>query len=75
MLLLTKGRLNPVAWYSQCAEAYILAFSSASSAGTLPVTIRVVQKGNQVHVPEALAKFICSLGSTVHKDGAAVVSY
>ena len=75
MLLLTKGRLNPIAWYSQCAEAYILAFSSASSAGTLPVTIRVVQKGNQVHVPEALAKFICSLGSTVHKDGAAVVSY
>ena len=72
MLVTTGGAVNPVLWYRQCTEAYVLAFSSASSAGTLPKTIQVVQGDGApelqsgLRVPEPLAKFICSLGATIN---------
>jgi len=72
MLVMTGGGVNPMRWYWQCTEAYVLAFSSASSAGTLPKTIQVVQgdgapeQQSGLRVPGPLAKFICSLGATIN---------
>ena len=71
IFVLTRGRVNPWRWYQQCLEAYIVAFSLASSAGSLPVTIPAVQKGDQMRVPESLAKFVLSLGATVNMDASA----
>jgi|MDSY01.1.fsa_nt_gb proton glutamate symport protein len=70
-VILTRGRVNPWRWYQQCLEACLVGFSLASSAATLPVSIRVVQRGDQIHVPESLAKFVLSLGATVGMDASA----
>ena len=71
IFVLTRGRVNPWRWYQQCLEACLVGFSLASSAATLPVSIRVVQRGDQIHVPESLAKFVLSVGATVNMDASA----
>jgi proton glutamate symport protein len=47
--------------------AQLLAFSSSSSAATLPVTIRSVEKG--VGVDEEVSSFVLPLGATINMDG------
>lgn len=52
------------------APAQLLAFSSSSSAATLPVTIECVEKGVGVH--EEVSSFVLPLGATVNMDGTAL---
>ncbi len=47
--------------------AQLLAFSSSSSAATLPVTIRCVEQG--VGVDEEVSSFALPLGATINMDG------
>ena len=47
--------------------AQLLAFSSSSSAATLPVTIRSVEQG--VGVDEEVSSFVLPLGATINMDG------
>jgi Na+/H+-dicarboxylate symporter len=47
--------------------AQLLAFSSSSSAATLPVTIRCVERG--VGVDEEVSSFVLPLGATINMDG------
>ncbi|MFO1078166.1 MAG: dicarboxylate/amino acid:cation symporter [Planctomycetota bacterium] len=49
------------------APAQLLAFSSSSSAATLPLTIDRVEKG--VGVEEEVSSFVLPLGATVNMDG------
>lgn len=53
------------------APAQALAFSSSSSAATLPVTIQCVRQ--RLGVPEDITSFVCSLGTTVNMDGTALM--
>ncbi|MGK0353502.1 MAG: proton glutamate symport protein [Planctomycetota bacterium] len=46
--------------------AQLLAFSSSSSAATLPITIRSVEK---IGVDEEVASFVLPLGATINMDG------
>lgn len=52
-----------------CADAYLTAFATSSSAATLPVTMRCVTAGG---VPADLARFTTSLGATLNLDGTAI---
>ena len=47
--------------------AQLLAFSSSSSAATLPVTIRCAEQG--VGVDEEVSSFVLPLGATINMDG------
>lgn len=47
--------------------AQLLAFSSSSSAATLPVTIRCVEQG--IGVDEEVSSFVLPLGATINMDG------
>lgn len=47
--------------------AQLLAFSTSSSAATLPVTMEVVQ--NDLKVSEEVASFVLPLGATINMDG------
>jgi proton glutamate symport protein len=47
--------------------AQLLAFSSSSSAATLPVTIRCVEEG--LGVDEEVSSFVLPLGATINMDG------
>ncbi len=63
------GRVNPYRYLSDVREAPVMAFSTASSAATLPVSIRVVEEMGDVDTKTA--SFVLPLGATVSMDGTA----
>jgi Na+/H+-dicarboxylate symporter len=60
-------RRNPVQFIRQISPAHLLAFSTSSSAATLPVTMEVVEK--KVGVDNEVASFVLPIGATVNMDG------
>jgi len=64
------GRFNPFNYFKRVREAVLVAFSTASSSATLPVSIEVAS----VHggVKKESAGFILPLGATVNMDGTAL---
>ena len=69
MLLAFLGKINPYNYLNKIKEAPIMAFSTASSAATLPISLKVVQeKGG---VSKDSAGFVLPLGATVSMDGTA----
>ncbi len=68
LLFITK-KINPYSYLNKVKEAIIMAFSTASSAATLPVSLKtVVEKGG---VSKESANFVLPLGATVSMDGTA----
>jgi proton glutamate symport protein len=64
------GRVNPWAHLKAMRPALLLAFSTASSSGTLPVTLRCVQENSGVS--KRVSGFTLPLGATVNMDGTAL---
>lgn len=63
------ARINPYPYLNRIKEVPLMAFSTASSAATLPVSMRVaVEKGG---VQKETASFVLPLGATVSMDGTA----
>lgn len=65
--LLTRN--NPYRYLSDVRESPIMAFSTASSAGTLPVSMRVAQEMGDID--KKTASFVLPLGATISMDGTA----
>lgn len=63
------AKVNPYKYLSAVREAPIMAFSTASSAATLPVSMRVVEE--IAGVDKKTASFVLPLGATVSMDGTA----
>lgn len=63
------GKTNPYKYLSDVREAPIMAFSTASSAATLPVSMRVSEEMGGVS--KKTASFVLPLGATVSMDGTA----
>ncbi|MDR1358295.1 MAG: dicarboxylate/amino acid:cation symporter [Coriobacteriales bacterium] len=61
--------LNPVRFFKKIIPAQIVAFSTQASAGTLPVTTRVLQE--EVGVGSEVANFTAPLGTTIGMPGCA----
>lgn len=64
------AKINPWAHFRAMREALLIAFSTASSSATLPVTMRNVQDGSGVS--KRTASFTLPLGATVNMDGTAL---
>ncbi len=69
MLYLFTGR-NPAKFLKQILPAQLLAFSTSSSAATLPVTMEVVE--NNVGVDNEVTSFVLPIGATINMDGTAL---
>lgn len=54
-------------FYKKISPAQLLAFSSSSSAATLPVTMECVN--DNLKVPEEISSFVLPIGATVNMDG------
>jgi Na+/H+-dicarboxylate symporter len=54
-------------FFKKMSPAQFLAFSTSSSAATLPVTIRCVE--NNLKVPKKVSDFVLPIGATVNMDG------
>jgi proton glutamate symport protein len=70
VVLLLFGRINPYRYLWQMRKPLITAFSTASSAATLPITIEESQSSGGCS--KKAANFVLPLGATVNMDGTAL---
>ena len=68
-ILAIFAKINPYKYLADIREAPIMAFSTASSAATLPVSMRIAQEMGGVD--KKTASFVLPLGATVSMDGTA----
>ena len=61
--------LSPIEFFKGMAPAMIMAFSSASSVGTLPINLECAQK---LGAKKDVASFVLPLGATINMDGTAI---
>lgn len=61
--------LNPIKFFKGMSPAMILAFSSASSVGTLPLNLECAEK---LGAKKDVASFVLPLGATINMDGTAI---
>ncbi|MFH2211200.1 MAG: dicarboxylate/amino acid:cation symporter [Pseudomonadota bacterium] len=70
LLLKFVGRVSPINHYRAMAPALLTAFSTSSSAATLPLTLECVEKN--AGVSNRTSSFVLPLGATVNMDGTAL---
>jgi len=70
LILKIVGRRSPLQFLRGMSEALLTAFSTASSAATLPITTRNAISKNGVS--EKSANFVLPVGATVNMDGTAL---
>ncbi|CAM3484528.1 dicarboxylate/amino acid:cation symporter [Nocardioides dubius] len=71
VLLRTVADVDPVRFYRRMLPAQLAAFTTQSSAGTLPVTTRLLR--DRIGVPADIAGFTAPLGTTIGMPGCAGV--
>ncbi len=64
------GKMNPITFFKGISPAALVAFSTASSAGTLPITLKNTQEN--LGVPKKISSFVLPLGATINMDGTAI---
>lgn len=70
LLLYLVGRVNPLNHYRAMAPALLTAFSTSSSAATLPLSMECVEKN--AGVSNRTSSFVLPLGATINMDGTAL---
>ncbi len=71
VLLLLWARVSPWKHVMNMREPLLVAFSTSSSAATLPVTLTAVK--NKVGVSDRVSSFTLPMGATVNMDGTAIM--
>lgn len=69
LIFITLNGLNPITYIKNSTEALLLAFTSRSSLGTLPVTIESLVQNHGVD--EGVSSFTASLGANMGMNGCA----
>ncbi|WP_269451045.1 dicarboxylate/amino acid:cation symporter [Thermodesulfatator autotrophicus] len=70
LLLFVFTREKPWRYFLKVREAPLLAFSTASSSATLPVSLEVAEE--KAKIPRKVTGFVLPLGATVNMDGTAL---
>ncbi|MEN1968687.1 dicarboxylate/amino acid:cation symporter [Lentibacillus sp. N15] len=63
----TLGKISPVRFFKGILPASLVAFSTQSSSGTLPVTIKCSE--DKLGVSKKISSFVLPLGATINMDG------
>ncbi len=69
LLLRFVGGIRPYAYYGRIMPAQLMAFSTASSSATLPVSLSSARRAG---VSDGTTSFVLPLGATVNMDGTAL---
>ena len=69
IMLRTICKISPIEFFKGIAPAMIMAFSSASSVGTLPLNISCTEK---LGARKDIVSFVLPLGATINMDGTAI---
>jgi len=67
ILVATITKKNPLWFLKQISPAQLLAFSTSSSAATLPVTMERVEE--HIGVDKEVSSFVLPVGATINMDG------
>lgn len=70
LLVWQFARYSPRKLFQAISPAQLLAFSSSSSAATMPVTLDCVE--NRLAVDKEVSRFVIPLGATINMDGTAL---
>ena len=70
-LLLIFTKIKLINFYSKLRKTILFAFSTASSAATIPVTLKTVEE--DLGVDKSVASFTVPLGATINMDGTAIM--
>jgi Na+/H+-dicarboxylate symporter len=68
-LLFLIRKKNPFLYLKHLVPAQTMAFACASSAATIPMTLRSVRSAG---VSDSIARFVVPLGATINMDGGAI---
>jgi len=71
LLLRVLGRLSPLPFLRKMRDPLALAFSTASSGATLPLTLETAE--HRLGVDNSIASFTIPLGATINMDGTAIM--
>ena len=63
-------KINPITFLKKMKNPLLFAFSTSSSAATIPITLRAVENNLGVH--KSVASFTVPLGATINMDGTAL---
>ena len=63
-------KINPIKHWRAMSSAFITAFSTSTSLGTLPVTMNCLKKN--IGVSNKTSSFVLPLGATINMDGTAL---
>ena len=69
LLRAVTGR-SPIAFFKDCRDVYLYAFSTASSNATLPLSLEVA--GTKLRLPPDISRFVLTVGSTANQNGTAL---
>lgn len=64
------GRMSPMKFFKGLFPAQLIAFSTCSSAATLPVNMKCTQEN--LGVSKEVSSFVLPLGATINMDGTAI---
>ncbi len=64
------GKMNPIKFLSAIREPQLLAFSTASSAAVMPLSMKAADK--ELGVASRISDFIIPVGATINMDGTAL---
>jgi Na+/H+-dicarboxylate symporter len=69
-ILAFVSRLNPIRFYRGFFDAIVFAFSTASSAASLPIALRCSEKN--LGVAKSIGEFVLPLGTSINMNGVAL---
>jgi len=64
------GGMNPIRFFNAVREPIVVAFSTASSNATLPVSLRVAE--TKLGLPRRISRFVLTVGATANQNGTAL---
>ncbi|WP_096185651.1 dicarboxylate/amino acid:cation symporter [Evansella halocellulosilytica] len=70
IMVKTFGKMSPIKFFKGILPAATVGFSTCSSAGTLPVTLKNTQEN--LGVSKSTSSFVLPLGATINMDGTAL---
>lgn len=70
VILKVFARISPMHYLKGLSNPAVVAFSTTSSSGTLPATIKAARE--EMGVSKGIASFVLPLGATINMDGTAI---
>jgi DAACS family dicarboxylate/amino acid:cation (Na+ or H+) symporter len=70
LIVWSLGRTSPLAFFRGIREPMLVAFSTASSNATLPVSLRAAETA--LKLPRRIARFVLTVGATANQNGTAL---